>query len=331
MFRKTIAVDFGTTKTIVVKSDGEVEYNEPSIVAINSLSNKVLAIGEEAQKTVGKTPENVSIAYPIKQGVISSPKIASAVLSYLISKVLKGNRFLKPDLILAIPVGITSVERRAMYEAGISAGAREVYLIPSLLCSAYGVDMDINSAFGNTILSIGGGITEMGIMSLGGLVISNSIRVGGMDITENIISHIKKNFQLSVGYSMAETIKFEIGNALKDNNPKQMEVRGRDATTSMPKNIMLNSNDIVDAIKPSIINIISMIKQIMEKTQPELSSDIVDAGIMVCGGTAGLANINNVITKSIGVSFYTVEEPSMAVAKGLQHIIRLPELYTTYK
>ena len=331
MFRKVIAVDFGTTKTVVVGNNGDILYNEPSIVAVNTVSNKVIAIGLEAQRTVGKTPENITIAYPVKEGVISSPKVASAVLSYLIAKILKNNKFFKPDLILSIPVGITSVEKRAMYEAGMSAGAREVFLVPSLLCAANGVDMDISSPFGNTILSIGGGITELGIMSLNGLVISNSIRTGGINITESIVNYIKKHLQLSVGYAMAENVKMTIGNSLKVDDQKDIEVRGRDTSTNMPKTILLKTNEVVEPIKGNIMGVIVMIKQVMEKTPPELSSDIVDAGIMVCGGTANIPNICAVLTKNIGVSFYPAEEPELAVARGLQKIINQPEIYSSYK
>jgi rod shape-determining protein MreB len=331
MFRKTIGIDFGTTKTVVIGPENDIIYNEPSVVAINTINNKVIAIGYEAQKTIGKTPENISIAYPIKEGVISSPRIAAAVLSYLIASILKGTRLFKPDLVISIPVGITSVEKRAMYEAGIAAGAREVFLVPSLLCAAYGVDMDISNPFGNTIISIGGGITEMGIMSLNGLVLSDSIRVGGVNITESIITHVKKSHQLLISFAMAENIKIEIGSAIKTESQKEIEVRGRDASSSMPRNLILKTNDIVDAIKPSLMHIIVMIKQIMEKTPPELSSDIVDAGVMICGGSANLANISSVITKSIGVSFYTSEEPQMAVPRGLKEIIKVPDLYSSYK
>ncbi|MEI7603432.1 MAG: rod shape-determining protein [bacterium] len=331
MFRKTIAIDFGSVKTVVVGEGGDILYQEPSIVAIDSISNKVIAIGEEAQKTIGKTPENIAVAYPIKEGVISSPRVAAAVLSYIISKISKKNRLFKPDLILSIPVGITSVERRAMYEAGMAAGAREVYLVPSLLCAALGSEMDINSAFGNTIISVGGGITEMGIMSLGGLVLSNSTRLAGISITESIITHIKKHHQLIIGFSMGEIVKTKIGNAIRVDEQLEVEVRGRDATTNMPKNIVLQTNDIIDAIKPTLMNIVVMIKQIMEKTPPELSSDLVDAGVMVAGGSAMLPNIASVFTKSIGVSFYVADNPALLVAEGLQLIIKQPELYTTYK
>ena len=331
MLRKVIGVDFGTTKTVVVGWDGTILYNEPSIVAINTISNKVIEIGNEAQKTVGKTPENISIAYPIKEGVVSSPRVAAAVLSYLIAKILKRNKLFKPDLILSIPVGITSVEKRAMYEAGITAGAREVYLVPSLLCAAKGVNMDVSSPFGNTILSIGGGITELGIMSLNGLVISDSVRIAGNNLTESIIGYIKKHLQLLVGYSMADMVKTSVGSAIKENKQIEIEVRGRDATSNMPKNIIIKTNDIVDPIKPQITSIITMIKHVMEKTPPELSSDLVDAGIMICGGTGNLPNLSTVLTKSIGVSFYTAEDPELSVAKGLQKIISQPEVYTIYK
>ena len=230
-------------------------------------------------------------------------------------------------------MGITSVEKRAVYEAGIAAGAREVYLVPSLLASAYGVDMDITYPFGNTILSIGGGISEMGIMSLGGLVLSDSIRVGGANITDQIITYIKKNYQLLIGQSMAESIKLTIGNAIKveDNEQKEIEVRGRDAASNMPKNIILKTNDVVDAVKPSLLNIIVMIKHVMERTAPELSSDIVDSGVIICGGTASLPNIATIFTKSIGVSFYSADDPGMSVTRGLQKIIKDSTLYTIYK
>jgi rod shape-determining protein MreB and related proteins len=331
MFRKTLAIDFGTTKTVVVTPDNGVIYNEPSIVAVNTISNKVTAIGDDAEKTVGKTPENISIVYPIKEGVISSPRVATAVLAYLIARVSSRAKLFKPDVVLSIPVGITSVEKRAMYEAGISAGARDVYLVPSLLCAAYGTEMDIDSPFGNTLLSIGGGITEIGIMSLGGLVLSNATRIAGMSITENIITYVKKHYQLIIGYSMADNIKLQIGNAQRVEEQKEIEVRGRDAASSMPRNIILKTNDLVDAIHPTVSSITVMIRQIMEKTPPELSSDIVDAGIMVCGGTAQLPNIASVLTKNIGVTFYTADKPDLAVAKGLEKIIQTPDLLALYK
>jgi len=331
MLRKTIAIDFGSVKTIVVSDSGEILYNEPSIVAIDSITNRVIAIGDEALKTVGKTPENITVAYPIKEGVISSPRVAAAVLTYIIAKVSKRNRFFKPDVILSLPVGITSVERRAMYEAGVSAGAREAYLVPSLMCASFAVDMDINTPFGNTILSIGGGITEMGIMSLGGMVLSNSTRIAGNNITDAIISHVKKHYQLLIGSAMAESIKLRIGNCMRVEDEKEIEVRGRDAANNMPRNITLKTNDVVDSIKPVLMNIIVMIKQVMEKTPPELSSDIVDAGVMVCGGTALLPNISTLLTKSIGVSFFIADEPDLVVAHGLQKIVNDSAFYSNFK
>ncbi len=335
MLVRHLGIDLGTVNTLVFIPKKGVVINEPSIVAITVDDNKVLAIGSEAREMLGRTPEVIKTYKPLKDGVIADYRITQAMLKYFIDKALGSWRLVKPDVVISVPAGITSTEQRAVIEAAREAGAKEAYVVREPILAALGAEVPINSPQGNMIVNIGGGTTEVAVISLGGIVSWFSVRVGGIKMDEAIADYIKKKYNLAVGERTAENIKIVIGTALPLKQKQEMEIRGLDLGEGLPKNIIINSNEIVEAIQTPLQEIIKAIKYVLSETPPELAADIMEKGMFISGGGALLKNIDALITKMTGVSSYIAEEPLFCVAKGTGVILDNLELYkrsiTTYR
>jgi len=335
MIVRKIGIDLGTANTLVFIPQKGIVINEPSVVAIAVDDNKILAIGAEAREMLGRTPEVIKTYKPLKDGVIADYQVTAAMLKYFIDKVIGPWKLFKPDLIISVPVGITSTERRAVIGAARQAGAKEAYVAREPILAALGTGVPINSAGGNMIVNIGGGTTEVAVISLGGIVAWSSVRVAGNKMDEAIADYIKRKYNLAIGERTAEKIKIKIGSALSTKNKNELEIRGLDLTEGLPKNIVINSNEIAEAIESPLKEIIQAIKSVLSETPPELAADIMERGMIVAGGGALLNNINELITKITGVPSYTADEPLYSVAKGTGVILDNLDLYkksiTTYR
>ena len=316
MFVKRIGIDLGTSNTVIYVDGKGIVINEPTVAAVSIEDRKILAIGLEAKEMIGKVPDTIVARQPLRDGVIASYRLTEAFLKYFINKAIGKIRLFQPEVMISVPAGITTVEERAVMEAALSAGAGNVYLIPEPIAAAIGAKLPINTSAGNMIVNLGGGTTEVAVISMNGIVASNSIRVGGDSLNEALSNFIRKERGLLIGEQMAEKIKIEIGSALAMEHPLEIEVKGRDASQGMPRAMMINSNDIVDALTPVLKQILSGIREVLEKTPPELSSDVIDRGMVLSGGTALLRNIDDLFTKAIGVPAHVVDDPIMCVVKG---------------
>jgi len=321
IIKKTIGVDLGTANTRVYSKGEGLVFNEPTIVVVDTNLKKVVAIGNAARDILGKTPIHLEVRRPIHEGVVSSRKAAIALVKFLLDNVSGSFRLLKPDLIVAVPSGITSVERRAITQVCLEAGAGAVKLYPAVLLGAIGANMPIYKSFGNMVVLSGGGTTEMAVLSMNGIVITDSIRTGGDSINDSLANFIRRQFAMLVGETTLEEVKRTVCSAVPVENPKTIEISGRDTTSGLPRTIKLDTNDLVDAIKPPLTQIILAIKKVLEKTPPELSSDIADAGVVMTGGNAKLWNIEVLLTKAVGVPFFVAEDPVFAVVRGLEKVI----------
>ncbi len=335
MIVRKIGIDLGTANTLVFIPQKGIVINEPSVVAIAVDDNKILAIGAEAREMLGRTPEIIKTYKPLKDGVIADYQVTAAMLKYFIDKVIGPWKLFKPDLIISVPVGITSTERRAVIGAARQAGAKEAYVAREPILAALGTGVPINSAGGNMIVNIGGGTTEVAVISLGGIVAWSSVRVAGNKMDQSIADYIKRKYNLAIGERTAEGIKIKIGSAMSKKSKNELEIRGLDLTEGLPKNIVINSNEIAEAIESPLKEIIQAIKSVLSETPPELAADIMERGMIVAGGGALLNNINELITKITGVPSYTADEPLYSVAKGTGVILDNLDLYkksiTTYR
>lgn len=322
-----IGIDLGTCNSVVFLPKKGIVLQEPSVVAVSISDNKILAVGQKAKEMIGRTPETIKVYRPLREGVIADFRITQAMLKYFINKVTGRFRFLKPELMIGIPAGATSTERRALIEAGISAGARQVFLAKEPILAAIGAGIPINSCSGNMIVDIGGGTTETAVISLGGIVNYASIRVAGDKIDQVICDYIKKKYNLAIGEQTAEEIKIKIGTALPEKEQKVMEIRGRDLILGLPKNIKITSNEICEAISDVLGEIIQVIKLVLRETPPELSADIMNRGMVLSGGGSLLRNLPELISKSIGVPAILAEEPLFCVAKGTAVMLENLDIY----
>ena len=317
----------GTVNTLVFVPGRGIILNEPTVVAISLDVNAVLAVGIEAQTMLGRTPENIIAKKPMRDGVIADYKITEAMLRYFIQKSLGRFQLIKPDVLVTVPSGSSSTERRAVIDATINAGARAAYIVKEPVLAAIGANVPINSPSGNLIMSVGGGTTEVAVISLGGIVTSHSRRVGGNKLDQAIIDHLKRRHNLAIGERTAERIKIEIGSALPIKDELYIGVRGRDILTGLPRNITIGTNEIVEAISERLKEIIQAVKLVLSQTPPELSADIMDKGIILSGGTALLRNFDELVVKATGVPVYVAEEPLFCVAKGAGLVLENLELY----
>jgi rod shape-determining protein MreB len=314
-FAKRIAIDLGTANTLVYLPKRGVVINEPSVVAIDE-HNKIVAIGAEAKEMLGRTPDTITASRPLRDGVIADYRITSAMIRHYIAKVAGGWRLSKPDVMICVPAGATSTERRAVIDATLAAGARAAYLIREPVAAAIGAGIPIASAAGNMVVDVGGGTTEIAILSLGGVVAQHSIRVGGDRIDTAIAEHIRRAYGLAIGDRTAETIKHQLGTALMLTRDKSMEIRGRDNIAGLPKTITIHANEISGAITDELEKIIQAIRVVLEQTPPELSSDIIDRGMVLTGGGALLQNLDKMLTQVTGVPCVVAEEPLLCVVRG---------------
>jgi len=318
MFAKRIGIDLGTTYTLVYLPKRGVVINEPSVVAVSKDDRKILAVGNEAKDMLGRTPDTIVALKPLKDGVIADYKTTEAMLRYFINKTLGGMRIFRPEVMVAVPAGISSTERRAVIEATIAAGAKAAYIIKEPVAAAIGADIPISSATGHMIVDIGGGTAEMAVISLGGVVASTSVRVGGEKFDLAILEYIKKKHGLMIGERTAEEIKIKVGSALflSDEERLSMEINGRDMVSGLPKTLTITSDDVTEAIQNELEEIISATKRILQKTPPELVADIIEKGIVISGGSALLRHIDQLFSRAIGVSAYIADDPMLCVAKG---------------
>ena len=316
MFVKKLGIDLGTANSVVFVQGEGIVFVEPTVVAIDVNNFTVIAVGSEAKEMIGKTPENIVAKRPLRNGVIADSRVTEALLRYFFDKALGKARFFKPDVVISVPAGITSVEERAVLKAANAVGARNVTLLPEPLLAALGAEMPIHTSSGNMIINMGGGTTEVAVISLDGVVEYESLRVAGDAINEAIISYMRKKKGILIGEQTAEKIKIKIGSAMEVKDPRQMEVRGRDVGAGMPKSIMVDSNDIAKAVEWPLRNIIKSIQAVLEKTPPELSADIIDRGMVMSGGTALLRNLDKLFSRATGVPAHVADDPLFCVVKG---------------
>lgn len=300
---------------------------EPSVVAVALAENEILAVGGEAKEMMGRTPDTIRIYRPLKDGVIADFRVTQAMLKYFIDKSLGRFRLFKPELMVGVPAGISSTERRAVIEAGMNSGARAVYLAKEPILAAIGAGVPINSYSGNMVVDIGGGTSEAAVISLGGIVNFQSVRVAGDKMDLAISDYIKKKYNLAIGEQTAEEVKKRIGTALPDKEPKKMEIRGRDMILGLPKNIKISSNDTCEALSDILAEIIQVIKLVLRDTPPELSADIMNKGMVLTGGGSLLRNLPELIAKSVGVPAILAEESLLCVAKGTGSMLENLDIY----
>ncbi len=327
MFVRKIGIDLGTANILVFIPHKGVVINEPSVVAVSLDDNKILAVGTEAKEMLGKTPENICASRPVKNGVIADYRITEAMIRYFINKVSGKFRLFKPEVIVSVPAGITSTERRAVIDATIQAGAKAAYVVKEPILAAIGAGIPINTPSGNMIIDIGGGTSEVAIISLGGIVAFCSVRVGGDRLDQAISEYIKKKHSVAIGERNAEEIKIKIGSATIIEEDIFMEVRGRDLVTGLPKTIKIGSNEITEAMQDELGEIVRAVKNVLQDTPPELSSDVIDRGMVLSGGGALLRNLDKLLSRAAGVPCYVADEPLLCVAKGTGAVLDNLDLY----
>ncbi len=316
MFVKKIGIDLGTTNVLVYVPKKGIVVNEPAVVAISKADGKVLAVGLEAKDMIGRTPDTIIADRPLKDGVIANYQTTEAMIRYFINKAMGGVRLFRPEVMVAVPGGITSTERRAVIDATIAAGARAAYIIKEPIVAAIGADIPIGAASGHMIIDIGGGTAEIAVISLGGIVSSGSVRIGGNRFDQSIVDYTRHKYNLAIGERSAEEIKIVVGSAMYMDKPISMEIKGRDMINGLPRVVTVNSDDTTEALQHDLELLVSAIKEVLQRTPPELSADVIDKGIILSGGSALLRNLDELIAQATGVPTYVAEEPLLCVAKG---------------
>ena len=314
-FSKKIGIDLGTANTLVYIPGKGVVLNEPSVVAVSEQDNRVLAVGNEAKLMIGRTPESVIAYRPMKDGVIADARVTEVMLRYYIGKAL-GWRIWKPEVMVSVPAGVTSTERRAVIDATIRAGAKRAYVVKEPILAAIGAGIPIQEPSGRMIVDIGGGTTDVAVISLGGIVSSTSVKVAGNKVDYAIVDYIKKTYNLGIGDKTAEDIKINIGSAIPVEEELSMVIKGRDFLTGLPRSVEIKTNEVVKAISKELREMIKAIKDVLQETPPELSSDIIDNGIMMTGGTSMLRNFPELVLRRTGVKAVLAEDALYCVAKG---------------
>ncbi len=316
MFIKKVGIDLGTTNILVYLPDKGIVTNEPSVVAISTIDNSVLAVGDEAKEMIGRTPDTIIAKKPLKDGVIADYKTTEAMLKYFIGKVIGRFNIFRPEVMVAVPGGITSSERRAVVDATMHSGAKAAYIIKEPIAAAIGANIPIGSASGHMIIDIGGGTTEAAVISLGGIVACTSVRVAGNKFDSAITTFIRKKYNLAIGERTAEDVKIKIGSALPLEKKLKLDVKGRDMILGLPRVLTINSDDITEAIQNELQSIILAVKSVLYETPPELSADVMEKGMVLSGGSALLRNMDKLLTQAIGVPTYLADEPLLSVARG---------------
>jgi len=326
-FTKRLGIDLGTANSLIYLAGKGIVLNEPTVVAVSVDDNKVVAVGNDARDMLGRTPANIVASRPMRDGVIADYIITEAMLRYFIDKVCGTSRLFKPEVMICVPSGVTSVEKRAVLDATMAAGAKTAYLIDEPLAASIGAKIPIANPSGNMIIDIGGGSAEAAVISLGGVVVHGSVRVAGNKIDESIATYIRRKYNLIIGERMSEDIKITVATAIPLDPPLKMEIKGRDAIDGLPKIIEISSSDITEAILPSLQAIVSMARTVLEQTPPELAADIIDKGIVLSGGTSQLRNFDKLMMQATGVPVYVAENPMMCVAMGTGLAIENIDLY----
>jgi rod shape-determining protein MreB len=315
-FSSTMGIDLGTANTLVYTKENGIIVREPSVVAINKMTGKVLAVGSAAKRMIGRTPDYLETIRPLRDGVIADFDMAQVMLHAFIKKALRGRSFSHPYIVISVPSGVTAVERRAVIDAATEAGAREAFLIEEPIAAALGAGMPVREATGNMIVDVGGGTTEVAVISMGNIVLSRTIRVGGDRIDEALVQYIKRKYNLLIGLPMAESLKIEIGTLQENQHPATMDVRGIDLVEGLPKTLTLNQNQILPAMVEPVREIIDLVKTTLEQTPPELASDIMDRGIVMTGGTALLRNLDRILARETGMPVLVAEDALSCVVLG---------------
>jgi len=323
-FSPKLGIDLGTANTLVFVPGKGIVLNEPTVVAISQIDKKVLAVGVEAKEMVGRTPDSIIAYRPMKDGVIADYRVTEAMLRYFIDKALGKFNFFKPDVMVSVPAGVSSTERRAVIEAAIRAGAKNAYVVKEPILAAIGAGIPIHEARGHMVVDIGGGTTDVAVISLGGIVSSTSVKCAGNKIDNAITDYVKKTFNLAIGDHMAENIKMNIGSAIPLDQELSMQVKGRDFITGLPRSTEIKTNEIVKAITAELRDMIKAIKDVLQETPPELASDIIDQGIILTGGSSLLRNLPELVFRRTGVKATLAEDPLLCVVKGtgiaLEHL-----------
>jgi rod shape-determining protein MreB len=327
MLVKKIGIDLGTANTLVFIPEKGIVANEPSVVAISLTENKVLAVGNEAKEMLGRTPEGITAHRPLRDGVIADYRVTEAMLKYFINKVSGRVRLFRPEVVISIPAGITSTEKRAVIDAAVKAGAKAAYVVKEPILAAIGAGIPIHNAQGNMIINVGGGTSEIAIISLGGVVAVNSARVGGDKFDQAISDYIKRKHSLAIGERTAEDVKKKIGSAIAQVKEEHMDVRGRDLMGGLPRTIKISSNDITEALQDELREVVNATKKVLQETPPELAADVMDKGIILSGGSAQLKYFDQLITKTIGVPCYVADDAPFCVAKGTGKVLDNLEEY----
>src|SRR3989339_424356 len=313
---KKIAIDLGTTNVIVYIPKKGIVINEPNVVALQASDSKIMATGNEAKEMLGRTPESIVAAHPLQDGVIANFRITKSMIKIFIDRVMGRIRFFRPEVMITVPAGVTSTEKRAVIDATIGAGAKQAYIIKEPIAAALGAGIPIATPSGHMIIDIGGGTSEVAVLSLGDIVSSSSVRVGGMKIDQAISSFIRKKHSLIIGEQTAEDIKIKIGSAIPLKKEMRMEISGSNAVSGLPESLIVSSDDVVKGIKSPMLEIINAVKEVLQNTPPELASDVMDKGIILTGGGAMLRNLDVLFTKITGVPCEVAEEPQLCTAKG---------------
>lgn len=327
LFIKKIGIDLGTANTLVYIPQKGVVLNEPSVVAVLIPDNKVLAVGDEAKTMVGKTPDNIIAYRPMKDGVIANYRVTEAMLRYFISKALGKWNFFKPEVLVSVPAGVTSTERRAVVEAAMKAGAKAAYVVKEPILAAVGAGIPIQEARGHMVVDIGGGTSDVAVISLGGIVASSSVKMAGNKIDQAIADHIKNNYNLAIGDKTAEEIKIAVGSAVPVSEELTYKIKGRDFLTGLPRSTEISTNEIVKAIEGELRDIMKAIKNVLQETPPELASDIIDNGIVMTGGSSLLRNFDELVYRSTGVKARIADDALLCVAKGTGVVLKHLDTY----
>jgi rod shape-determining protein MreB len=320
-FSRDLGIDLGTATTLVFARGEGIILCEPSVVAINKDNNRALAFGNEAKGMLGRTPANIVAVRPMRDGVIADFEITEMMLRHFITKSHNRSAFVRPRIVVGVPSGITGVEKRAVLDAAMHAGAREAYLVEEPMAAAIGANLPVSEAQGSMIVDIGGGTTEVAVLALGGIVVSKSIRVAGDEMDEAIVAHCRKNYNLLIGERTAEQIKIDIGSAYPLPEEKTIEVRGRDLVTGLPKTLTLTSSEVRDALAEPVATVVDAVRMTLEKTPPELAADIMDRGIVMAGGGSLLRGLDKYIAQETDMSVYVVDDPISCVAYGTGKIL----------
>ena len=315
VFSKDLGVDLGTMFTRIAAGD-KLLLEEPTVVAIAVDEQKIVSIGEEAQTMLGRVPESIEVARPMQNGVIADYEITEKLLEYLIRKVSGSNRFFRPKVMITVPFGVTSVESRAVHEAILQAGTREAFLVQQPLAAALGMDLPIGTPSGNMVLCLGAGITQAAVLAMYGIVAAESLRAGGMHLDEAIISYVRKKYGLIIGSATAEQVKLKLGTAIRQEEEKSIEIQAQDQVSGLPRPLNLTNDDILEALTDPLKRFVETARKVLEKTPPELVSDIIDRGVAICGGGAALPGIDRLMTKELGVPAYLVDNPLTCIAEG---------------